>query len=182
MILLFRFSAAGFALACLVMTPAMVAAAPRIVEMTPEQLTEQAKGQFPQRRCAGGYACVTLTDPTVRIFAGEPRLMLQAFATPALGGQPFEAGLIEVAAKPEYRATEGAFFLKDPILTRFEFPGLPVGAAATIAGVLRPVIADAMSTTPVWALDESDPQQAMLRIVLQKVEVIGGKLRVTIGQ
>jgi len=170
---------------CLILNALMtfsVFAAPRIVEMTPAQLTEQAKGQFPQRRCAGGYACVTLTEPSVRIFAGEPRLMLQANATPALGGQAFNPGLIEVAAKPEYRPDEGAFFLKDPILTRFEFPGLPVGAAATIAGVLRPVIADAMATTPVWALDESDPQQAMLRIVLQKVEVLNGKLRVTIGR
>jgi len=180
MTLPFRFSVCLSVLTALVIAPAV--AAPRIVEMTPDQLTDQAKHQFPQRRCAGGYACVTLTEPTIRIFAGEPRLMLRANATPALGGQPLDAGLIEVAAKPEYRAAEGAFFLKDPILTRFEFPGLPVGAAATIAGVLRPIIADAMSTTPVWALDESDPQQAMLRIVLQKVEVIDGKLRVTIGQ
>jgi len=61
-------------------------------------------------------------------------------------------------------------------------PGWGGGGGAPIAGVRGPVIADAMATRRVWALDASDPQQAMLRIGLQKVEVINGKLRVTIGR
>lgn len=157
-------------------------AAPRIIEMTPEQLTHEARLQFPQRRCAGGIACLTLSEPRVQIQQGQARLFMSARAEPALGGQQFESGLIEVGAMPEYRSEEGAFFLKDSAVTRFEFPGLAPEAAATIASLIKPLITETLATTPLWALDETDPQQAMLRIVLQKVEVIDGRLRLTIGR
>ncbi len=157
-------------------------AAPRIVEMTPEQLTAEARLQFPQRRCAGGIACLTLSEPKVQIQQGQPRLFLSARASPALGAQQFDSGLIEVGAMPEYRTDEGAFFLKDSAVTRFEFPGLDPQAAATIASLIKPLITETLATTPLWALDETDPQQAMLRLVLQKVEVVEGRLRLTIGR
>lgn len=163
-----------------VMAPA--AAAPRIYEVTPEQLTQEASTQFPQRRCAGEMACVTIRDPAVRIVEGESRLRLSAHATPAFGAQSFAEGKVEIGALPEYRSDDGAFYLKDMVLTQFEFPGLDPVAAATVGNLLRPLIAEALASTPVWALDETDPRQAMLRIVLEKVEVIDGKLRLTIGR
>lgn len=160
----------------------IVHAAPRIMEYTAERLTTEALTQFPQQRCAGGFACITLSDPQVRMKANDPRLFLKVRAIPQLGVQPFAAGVIEVAARPKYQPDDGAFYLEVPQFTRFEFPGLDAGAADTIAMSLRPAITEVLANTPVWALDESDPQQAMLRIVLQEVAVVDGKLRLTIGR
>lgn len=161
---------------------ASAVAAPRLLEYSAEQLTKEASTQFPQQRCVGGIACITLSNPAVRMKVDEPRLYMRVRAVPQLGVQPFAAGVIEVAARPRYRSEDGAFYLEEPVFTQFEFPGLDAGAADTIALSLRPAITEVLSTTPVWALDESDPQQAMLRIVLQDVSVVQGKLRLTIGR
>lgn len=159
-----------------------LSAAPRFIEYSAEQLTKQAKTRFPQQRCAGGIVCVVLSEPQVRMPLGQSRLLIQARASPTMGNQAFQMGTVEVGGRPEYQSEQGAFYLKEPVVTKFDFPGLTPESAAIVASVLRSVIAEGLASTPVWTLDDTDPQQAMMRIVLQSVAVADGKFRVTVGR
>lgn len=153
----------------------------RIVSLTPKQLTAQLAARFPQRNCLLALACVTLSDPVVRLRQGDPRIFVVTRASPDFGAQPVTAGVVEVAGKPRYEASGGAFYIDAPEILRMEFPGLPQAYVATATDLSRRLLVDYLRQTPVWVLDERDAQQALAKLVLRDVAVQDGMLRFTIG-
>ena len=153
----------------------------RIISLTPKQLTAQLAARFPQRRCLLALACVTLTEPVVRLDNGDPRLFVTSRASPEIGAQGLGDGIIEVAGKPRYDAASGSFFIDKPEILRLEFPDLPQAYLAPATDLSRELLVDYLRQTPVWVLDEHDAQQALAKLVLRGVEVRGGALRLTIG-
>lgn len=153
----------------------------RTYSLTPKQLTEQLAARFPQRRCLLALACVTLTEPVVRLVDGDPRLFVSSRASPDVGAQPLGGGVIEVAGKPRYEASSGSFFIDKPEILRLEFPNLPQAYLAPATELSRGLLVDYLRQTPIWVLDEHDAQQAMARLVLRGVEVRGGLLRLVVG-
>ena len=145
------------------------------------ELTREAAARFPQRRCLLNLACVTLADPQVRLRNGDPRLFLSARASPDVGAQPLGEGTIELAGKPRYDPAQGAFFMDAPEILRVEFPGLPPAYVASAVELTRGLLIDSLRQMPVWVLDDKDSQQALAKLVLRKVEVRDGKLRVVVG-
>jgi hypothetical protein len=145
------------------------------------ELTREAAARFPQRRCLLGLACVTLADPQVRLRNGDPRLFLSARATPDVGAQALAEGTIEIAGKPRYDPTQGAFFMDAPEILRVEFPGLPQATVASVVELTRGLLIDYLRQMPVWVLDEKDSQQALAKLVLREVEVRDGVLRLVVG-
>ena len=153
----------------------------RTITLSAAQLTEQVAARFPQRRCLLGLACVSLADPVVRLKEGDGRLFLSMRASPDVGAQALGGGLMEVAGKPRYDASRGAFFVDAPEILRLEFPDLPPAYLGPATELSRGLLADYLRQTPVWVLDEHDAQQALARLVLRQVEVRGGALRLIIG-
>ena len=153
----------------------------RIIALTPGQLTAQLATRFPQRRCLLALACVTLTDPAVRLVNGDPRVFVKARASPDIGAQALGGGVVEVAGKPRYEPASGAFFIDNPQILRMEFPDLPQAYVAPATELSRELLVDYLRRTPVWVLDERDAQQALAKLVLREVEVRDGALRLAIG-
>lgn len=170
----------SLALGLLVM-PSTAAAQQRIISLDAEVLTRELARRFPQRRCIAGIACVTLSQPKVRMRSDSPRLYVEAVGEPNLGAQSLPEGVIELGAKPRFDAASGNFYLDAPVLTRFSFPGVAQESVATVAGLLQPLVADMLGGTPVWALDENDPQQALARLLLRDVLVREGRLQLVLG-
>jgi hypothetical protein len=157
------------------------AAQRRTITLTAAQLTSQAAAKFPQRRCLLGLACVTLADPVVRLKEGDPRLYVTTRANPEVGAQALGGGVIEVAGKPRYDASKGAFFIDAPEILRMDFADLSPQYRATAMELTRGLLVDYLRQTPVWVLDEHDAHQALAKLVLRQVEVRGGALRLVIG-
>ena len=153
----------------------------RVIALTAEQLTQQLVARFPQKRCLLAIVCVTLTDPDVRLRAGDPRLFVTARARPDLGDQPMSAGTVEMAGRPRYEPSQGAFYIDEPAVLSIDFPGLAPAQAATAAALARGLLTEYLRQTPVWVLDERDARQALARLALRQVEVRDGALRFTIG-
>ena len=153
----------------------------RTISLTARQLTEQAALRFPQRRCLLSLACLTLSDPVVRLKEGDPRIFLAARAVPEVGAQVLAAGSLEVAGKPRYDPARGAFFFDSPEILRLEYPDLSPAYLAQATELTRGLLVDYLRQTPVWVLDEHDSQQALAKLVLRQVEVRGGMLRLVIG-
>ncbi len=153
----------------------------RTISLTARQLTQQAVARFPQRRCLLALACVTLSDPVVRLKDGDPRIFLAARITPEMGAQVLAGGSLEVAGKPRYDPARGAFFFDAPEILRLDYPDLSPAYLAQATDLTRSLLVDYLRQTPVWVLDEQDSQQALAKLVLRQVEVRGGALRFTIG-
>ncbi len=158
-----------------------VAAQRRVLSLTPAELTVQLASRFPQRRCLLALACVTLSDPVVKLANGDPRVFVIARASPDVGSQPLGAGTIEVAGKPRYEVATGALFVDAPEILRMDFADLPPAYVAPATELTRGLLVDYLSRTPVWVLDERDAQQALAKLVLRKIEVRDGRLRLVIG-
>jgi hypothetical protein len=177
-----RVLSSSLTLVALAFAPGQEAAAQRrTITVTAAQLTQGMAARFPQRRCLLGLACVTLTDPQVRLEEGDDRLFLTTRAQPDVGPQALSLGTIEVAGKPRYDASRGAFFIDAPEILRLEFPELPKAYVAPATELSRGLLVDYLRQTPVWVLDEHDAQQALAKLVLREVQVRGGKLRLVIG-
>ena len=153
----------------------------RTISLTPQQLTSQLAARFPQRRCLLALACMTLTEPIVRLVDGDPRLFVTTRVSPEVGAQPLAAGVIEVAGKPRYDAARGAFFVDAAEVLRLEFPDLPPAYVAPATELSQGLLVDYLKRTPIWVLDEHDAQQALARLVLRRVAVRDGRLELVIG-
>ncbi len=153
----------------------------RVILVDAQALTHELATRFPQRRCLAGVACVTLVSPQVRMLDDSPLLYVEALARSTLGAQKLPEGLIEVGARPRFDAASGQFFLDQPVLTRFEFPGVSRESVGTVSALLQPLVAETLARTPVWELDENDPQQALARLLLRDVDVRNGKLNLVLG-
>ena len=154
----------------------------RELHFTAAQLTRQLAASFPQRRCLLGMACLDLRNPRVDIRPGDERLFVDVDAVLQAGGQASGTGSARLAGLPRYDARQGAFFVDHPRLLSLSVPGISPVEERAARGVLNTMLAeDLLSNQPVWVLDDSDPQQALARLALRKVEVRDGKLVLTMG-
>jgi hypothetical protein len=169
------------ALAFGLLPPAPAAAQQRTFTLTAAALTREAALRFPQKRCLLGFACMTLSDPRIRLKNDDPRIFLEAQAIPDFGTRPLGEGVIEVAGMPRYDPALGAFFVDAPEILRLDFADLPPAYAAPAVDLARSLLVDYLRQTPVWVLDEKDSQQALTKLVLRKVEVRAGRLHLVVG-
>ena len=154
----------------------------RELHFTAAQLTRQLAASFPQRRCLLGMACLDLRNPRVDIRPGDERLFVDVDAVLQAGGQASGTGSARLAGLPRYDARKGAFFVDHPRLLSLSVPGISPIEERAARGVLNTMLAeDLLSNQPVWVLDDSDPQQALARLALRKVEVRDGRLVLTMG-
>ncbi len=156
-------------------------AARRMVTVAPDEMTRHVADRFPRRHCLMAVACVTLSDPVIELFAGDPRVHLRTVARPELVGQPLEPGSLAVAGRLRYRAAEGALYLDDAQVTAARFPDLPAAQQRPVAELASGLLAEALRTTPIHRLDEADGRQALAKLVLRDVTVRDGKLQIVIG-
>ena len=165
--------------AMLVPTPAR--AQQHDYEVSPEEMTRQAAGHFPIRRCALGVVCVTLSEPRVGLPAGDERIHLSTRVRPELGSQVFDTGEVEIAGKPRYEPDRGAFFLDGARVVDSRFPGLGQSQARTVSELASGLLAESLRKEPIYVLDDADARQALARLVLREVRVRDGKLLLVVG-
>lgn len=153
----------------------------RVVEVTSTQLQQEVSAKFPLRSCLMQLACVTLSQPKVKLFEGDPCIYLSATALPQVPGSDLPAGYLEARGQPRYAPTEGAFYVEDASFTRVAFGNLPPTQAAIAAQVASAMLSEILASVPVWRLDEGDTRQALARMVLQSVHVRNGRLLLTMS-
>ena len=164
------------------LTPAPGAAQPRVLELDAAQLTRQVEPGYPQRRCLGVLACVTLSEPRVRLDGASGRVLVAVRASPVVAGSALPEGTVEIGGKPRWSSADAALFAHEPAITALEFPGLDVATRRLVASLAEPMMSQALDATPVWRPDTTDPEQALAAVLLQEVTVVGDRLRVVFGR
>ena len=153
----------------------------RSYEITADEMTRQAAEHFPIQRCALMLACVTLSDPKVKLLDGDSRIHVTTTVRPEVGGQPLDSGEVDLAGTPRYVPEQGAFFLDDARVTEARFPGLKPQQARTVSDLASGMLAESLRREPIYELDDKDARQALARLVLREVRVRDGKLQLVTG-
>lgn len=165
----------------LAVAPGVARAEVRRYEVSADEMTRQAADHFPIRRCLLEVACVTLSEPKVRLLDGDPRIHLTTTVRPELGGERLDSGEVDLAGTPYYAPERGAFFLKGARITESRFPGLKPQQARTVSELASSLLAGALRTEPIYQLDEGDARQALARLVLRDIRVSKGRLLLVVG-
>jgi len=93
---------------------------------------------------------------------------------PLVGSIDLETGL-------RYMASEGQFFLDQPVVTGFDLGGIPETWNQRAREVLTAAAGATLTTRPVYTLKSEDRRQAAAKMVLRDVRVKGRDLIVTLG-
>lgn len=154
----------------------------RRLSFSSEQLTRHLQRTLPSEQCLfGKLACMHLQNPQVSMKAEDQRLFIRFDARFSVQGENLGQGAATVAGVPRYEAGKGAFFVNSPELLKLELPGIPAYQTSIAAQLVSELLAGEISQQPVWTLDESDPQQALARLTLRRVQVENGKLVLIMG-
>lgn len=148
------------------------------IEIDQAQLQQRLDARFPQKHCTMMVACVTLSNPLVRLTDGSPRIGMSADVVVSLGHREMP-GQVTFSGVLRYVRYEGDFFLDDVRVDNFSLTGFP----PELVQVVKVRGPDALRRTlqghPVYTLKGDGARSALAKLAVRDVQVVDGRLRVT---
>ena len=144
------------------------------IEIGQAQLQQRLDERFPQKNCAMGVACVTLSAPVVTLAEGSPRIGLSADVLVTLGHREMP-GKVAFSGVLRYVRYEGDFFLDEVQVDNFSLTGFPPEFVQVVQVRGPAVLRRALEGHPIYTLKGSP----LARLAVRDVKVVDGKVRVT---
>lgn len=148
------------------------------IDIDQAQLQQRLDTRFPQKHCTMMVACVTLSNPLVRLTDGSPRIGLSADIVVSLGHRQMP-GKVTFSGVLRYVRYEGDFFLDDVRIDNFSLTGFP----PELVQVVKVRGPDALRRTlqghPIYTLKGGGARSALAKLAVRDVQVVDGRLRVT---
>jgi len=123
-------------------------------------------------------ACVTLSQPVVRLTDGSPRIGLAADILVSLGHREMP-GQVTFSGVLRYVRYEGDFFLDDVQVDKFSLTGVSPDMVQVVKQRGPEALRRALQGHPIYTLRGDSARQALAKLAVRDVQVINGKLRVT---
>ncbi|MBI1756623.1 MAG: DUF1439 domain-containing protein [Fimbriimonas ginsengisoli] len=146
----------------------------RTLTFTREDLQRRVATKFPFDQKMLLFT-ITYSDPVVKLEDGSDRIGIGLDAAAKLAGSQLVKGRVEGDWQLRYEPTEGALYLDDPKISRFDIQGLPPSTQGTIAMVARPLVQEYLRRVPVYKVKPRE------RGTLRSVKVEKGRLVVVLG-
>ncbi len=158
---------------------AVVAFVPEgFIDIDQAQLQQRLDERFPQKTCALGVACVTLSAPVVTLAEGSPRIGLSADVLVTLGHREMP-GKVAFSGVLRYVRYQGDFFLDEVQVDNFSLTGFPPEFVQVVQVRGPAVLRRALEGHPVYSLKGDSARAALAKLAVRDVKVVNGKLRVT---
>ena len=90
-------------------------------------------------------------------------------------------GELDVSGGVRYEATDGQFYLTDPVIENLSVQGVPAKYTDRVNSVLTKAIGEYYSDRPIYTLTGSDVKTATTKLLLKDVVVEERVLIVTLG-
>ncbi len=148
------------------------------IDIDQAQLQQRLDERFPQKNCAMGVACVTLSAPTVTLTEGSPRIGLAADVLVTLGHREMP-GKVAFSGVLRYVRYEGDFYLDEVRVDNFSLTGFPPEFVQVVQVRGPAVLRRALEGHPVYTLKGDGARSALAKLAVRDVKVVGGKVRVT---
>ena len=145
------------------------------VELTAAELQTQLAGQFPVQQITP-YMTVILSDPTLVLKDNSDRIGIDLTVSATTFGNIAGNARGLVDGQLRYAPETGEFFLLNPEVHRLIVAGVPPQYQRDIQALVASVAKQALSTIPIYKLNEEDPNQSLAKSYLKSATVRDGKL------
>lgn len=90
-------------------------------------------------------------------------------------------GTVKFSGKLRYEATDGAFFLDEPVVESLDIAGVPEKWRVKVNEAVSRAASEFLSRVPMYRLQPTDIKKATARLILRDVKVVDKKLLITMG-
>ena len=148
------------------------------IDIDQAQIQQRLDARFPQKTCAMGVACISLSSPLVTLTDGSPRIGLSAGVMVNLGHREMP-GKLAFSGVLRYVRYQGDFFLDDVQIDNFSLSGFPPEFVQVVQVRGPAVLRRALEGHPVYTLKGDSAREALAKLAVRDVKVVDGKVRVT---
>ena len=150
------------------------------VEVTQDQLQQQISKMMPVTQ-EKMFVTVTLSDPVLELgIEGNKLGMFSNISITAPGGIK-GTGRTKITGNISYKKETGEFYFYNPTIAQIEIDQIPSEFHSNIKELAQYALTSATRNKPIFQLKNDDPQQKMAKSVLKSVEVVPGKILVTLA-
>lgn len=154
------------------------------IRLTEVQLQEQMASRFPVERTVLFLIQWRLLNPSLEFLPERQRIAtgLEVQVNLRIDGQrdPL-GGRIELESALRYDDSQGAFYLVDPTITRFNISGIPEEHVMRVQDSMRSALAEIFQKKPVYTLRATDMKQGAARLILRNVRIENTEIVVVLG-
>jgi hypothetical protein len=155
-----------------------------VVSISETELREKLAERMPFTKTYALLLQVTLDNARVSLIEGSDRvgIGLDVVLNLRIGSEPLNlGGSIDVSGGIAYRASDGQFFLTDPLIEQLQVQGVPEKYRERVREAVTRALAEYYATHPVHTLKAADLKQAAARMLLKDVVVTDRQLVITLG-
>lgn len=147
-----------------------------VIDIDQAQLQQRVDERFPQKHCTMLVACLTLSQPVVKLAEGSPRIGLSADVLVSLGRRRMP-GQVTFSGVLRYVRYEGDFFLDDVQIDNFSLSGFPPDLVQVVKVRGPDALRRTLQGHPIYTLKGA--HATLARLAVRDVQVVDGKVRVT---
>jgi hypothetical protein len=148
------------------------------IDIDQSQLQGRLDAVFPQKHCTMMVACVTLSQPVVKLTEGSPRIGMSADILVSLGHREMP-GQVTFSGVLRYVRYQGDFFLDDVQVENFALSGVTPDMVQVVKQRGPDALRRALQGHPIYTLRGDNARQALAKLAVRDVQVVNGKVRVT---
>jgi hypothetical protein len=148
------------------------------IDIDQAQLQERLDARFPQKNCTMLVACLTLSNPVVKLTEGSPRIGLSADVLVTLGHRQMP-GQVAFTSQLRYVRYQGDFYLDDVQIDNFSLAGFPPDLVQVVKVRGPDALRRALQGHPIYTLKGDTARSALAKLAVRDVRVVNGKVRVT---
>lgn len=155
--------------------PVMTMAFEYQVAFSAAQIQAHVDPQLPVKQNAW-LADVTLEEASIELLDNKDKLGIEGvIEVQAMGDVPRD-GQLYMESGVRYDPKQGAFFLEDMAITRWEVDGISVSVTGQLAPLLGQMLNQIFATHPIYTLDQKDVNQQLIKGSLKSVRIEKGQL------
>ena len=148
------------------------------IDIDQAQLQARLDAVFPQKHCTMMVACITLSQPVVKLTEGSPRIGMSTDILVTLGHREMP-GQVTFSGVLRYVRYQGDFFLDDVQVDKFSLTGVSPDMVQVVKQRGPDALRRALQGHPIYTLRGDSARQALAKLAVRDVEVVDGKVRVT---
>ncbi|HEC18262.1 MAG TPA: DUF1439 domain-containing protein [Gammaproteobacteria bacterium] len=140
------------------------------LEITEAQLQRQIENLMPLKR-QQYFVTVTLSRPKIDLSVGGNRIGLSTHVSASIPGVTQGTGRATITGRIRYDNQQGAFYLDRPRLEELHIDKLPGQYQSQVRGLAQQALSDALSSKPVYRLNDQDLRQKLAKSMLKNVTI-----------
>ena len=150
------------------------------LEFTESQLQEKISAMMPVTKQTM-LATIVVDQAKLGLIEGSDKLAIAAKLNATLLGGVKATGDLKIQGTLSYKASEGAFYLKDPEIVELNINEIPPRFHDQIKQLAQKGLAKKLSTQPVYKLKDDDMKQSLAKSMLKSLQVKNKTLIATLG-